>query len=148
MLPTQIQQKMSGRLRYEIKKLRGVRARLCELQDQYNEIQDLQNEADRREARSRILIGLIGAVELKSEGPDSVLSDLRESRTRPPVWKAMREYLRHAGEARIVDFERFFSLINLEDANRNSIESALKQHPRIFETEKRKREKFIFLKKR
>jgi hypothetical protein len=32
--------------------------------------------------------------------------------------------------------------------NRNSIESALKQHPRIFETEKRKREKFIFLKKR
>jgi hypothetical protein len=54
--------------------------------------------------------------------------------------------LRHVNEARIAQIEVFFESIKFREGNRNSIESALKRHPRIFELERKGREKYISLK--
>ena len=62
-----------------------------------------------------------------------------------PLWQAMREYLSFVPEARIAELEDFFQQISFAEGNRQAIESALKRHPKVFRTRKKKREKFIAL---
>jgi hypothetical protein len=76
--------------------------------------------------------------------PDSLRAEL-------PLWEAMREYLHYVPEARIADMEEFFGSefgVNLNGANRQAIESALKRHPEAFKTHKKGREKYISLREK
>jgi DICT domain-containing protein len=64
-----------------------------------------------------------------------------------PLWKVIREIVRHTGEVQIVKLERISQDFAFHKrVRRQSIESALAVHKRDFRITKRGREKFVALK--
>jgi hypothetical protein len=155
MFQNTIQESMHSRLWHEEQRIREINERLKELTKAYNEFLDLQKEAETRKRRMGVLFSLVGPIDYHApEGQEtehktamSVLSERADELSAGlPVWKAMREYLQHAREARIGEMEAFFKEVNYADGNRQAMESALKRHPKIFKIRKEKREKYISLK--
>lgn len=108
------------------------------------------------------LAGIMGSdlvVRTQNENTTSPIMDVVEDRmsmndmanswrfrTELPLWKAIKWYVGHAGEARINDILAFLEALEFEGANRNSVESALRVHLDDFSVKKRKNEKYISLK--
>jgi hypothetical protein len=72
----------------------------------------------------------------------------KQCRDNLSLWEAMKEYLQYVPEARIAETEAFFEAVQMPNANRQSMESALKRHPETFKIRKDNREKYISLKSR
>jgi hypothetical protein len=64
-----------------------------------------------------------------------------------PLWRAVREYLLIAGEAKVRDVQDFLGAMEFEKIGRQAIESALRSHGNVFRVVKRGRDKYISLKK-
>lgn len=149
-----IERQMRQRLHYEVSRTKEVTERMDALAPAYNEFNDLRKEAAERKAHMAILYGLIGD-DVRTADPDWVESGARhfvggndkEMRSQLPLWEAMKEYLQYVPEARIGEMEEFFSHIGYEEGNRQAIESALKRHPKEFTVRKKKREKYLSLRK-
>jgi hypothetical protein len=150
--PTERQ--MRQRLHYEAQRAKEIKERMEALAAAYNEFVDLRKEATERKVHMAILYGLIGD-DVYTTNPDWVETGARafvggndkEMRSQLPLWEAMKEYLQYVPEARIGEMEEFFSHIGYEEGNRQAIESALKRHPREFTVRKKKREKYLSLRK-
>jgi hypothetical protein len=134
-----------------------------EIAEAYNEFQDLLEEKARRKERITRLLALIGPWDHREVNFEESASEkaamhavgrtirnaqeLEEFRATLPLWQAMREYLLITKEARIGEMEEFFGHVGFAEGNRQAMESALKRHPRVFKTRKRKHEKYISLRK-
>lgn len=152
---------MRDRLHHEAGKVREAESRMSELSAAYNEYLDLRDETKRRKARVENLLTILGPWDWESLDADykehealQVLGiDVRnaeeaeELRARFPLWRAMQEYLKFVSEARIAEMEEFFDHVGYERANRQAIESVLRQHTAVFSTRKQGGAKLISLKK-
>ncbi len=77
------------------------------------------------------------------------MSPVEALRLETPLWMMMEEYLHHVPEARLTDMQDFLqSSVQIKEANRYAMESALKRHPDVFKVRKKGREKFVSLKQR
>jgi hypothetical protein len=149
-----IERQMRQRLHYDAKRTKEIKERMEVLATAYNEFLDLRKEHEERKAHMIVLYGLIGDDSYTSD-PDWVENKVRElvsgnadtMRSQLSLWEAMKEYLQYVPEARIGEMEEFFSHIGYEEGNRQAIESALKRHPKEFSVRKKKREKYLSLKK-
>ncbi len=149
---------MKQRLIHEIEHLSAIRKEMGELAAAYNRFIDLQADFERRRERAQRIAALLGqeGMWFKNRKSDEVYRDyleavgappfIAELRCELPVWEAMKEYLSHVPEARINEMLDFFQLFGHKGVNRQAIESALRRHPGVFATRKRKKEKFILLK--
>ena len=140
--------------------MRVVEKRMQELASAYNEFLDLREEKARRKPRIERLLALAGSWDWESPDWDykehealsiagatvTNATDAEALLSRLPLWEALREYLMIVPEARIGEIEGFLRDIGFKEGNRQAIESALKRHPTVFSTRKKKREKFISLK--
>jgi len=152
-----IAESMRQRLQHECKRLASVRNEMKAVAEAYNRFVDLCEEQLKRENRIKRIIGVLGPTEhirmIKEETePDSTLSSAitataRDLRDDLPLWEAMKEYLQHVPEARIAEMEEFFSSAEMPNANRQSMESALRRHSDTFRVRKDKRHKYISLRK-
>ena len=121
----------------------------------YNRYVDLKREIESRSNRIQRIMGVLGdeyleatcgndepiASETNLQGhPDNLRADL-------PLWRAIREYLLVAGEAKVGDIYQFLETVNFEKCSRQAIESALRSHQNVFRVAKRGRDKYISLKK-
>jgi hypothetical protein len=155
-----LEQSMRSRLHHETSRMKVIQKRTEKLSAAYNEFLDLRAEAERRKARVKRLLVLLGPWDFDSPANDYMEKDAQEIantyisnaeqlgrlRADMPLWHAMREYLSFVPEARIAEMEEFFDHIGFTEGNRQAMESALKRHPKVFRTHKRKREKYISLK--
>lgn len=152
--PHPIERQMRLRLYHEAQRMKEIKARMDALAGAYNEFRDLLKELPERKARMTILLGLIGedihspnSTWATSNATELAGSSLSALRSQLSVWEAMKEYLQHVPEARIGEMEEFFSHIGYEEGNRQAMESALKRRPKEFNVRRKKREKYISLKK-
>jgi len=155
-----IEAQMRDRLEHEVGRMRQIEKRMKELASAYNEFLDLREEKARRKQRIERLMALIGPWNWHSDKADYTNHDAQritgmyannatefeEWRAHLPLWEAMREYLSFVSEARIAEMEGFFDHIGFEEGNRQAMESALKRHPSVFKTRRKKREKYLSLK--
>ena len=151
---------MRDRLHYEVKRMGEVECRMKELAASYNEFLDLREQKAQRKPRIERLLALAGPWDWDSANFDyheneamritgvyaNTAQDAAELLAKLPLWEAMVEFLSFVPEARIGEMERFFQDIDFPEGNRQAIESALKRHPSLFKTRKKKREKYISLK--
>jgi|SRR5579859_1764711 len=155
MFQNTIEEAMHSRLWHEEDRIQEINEELKRLTSAYNKFLDLQKEAEERKRRLQVLFSLVGPID--QNAPDNrgaehrfaislLKENVEELRSKLPLWKAMREYLRHAPEARIGEMEAFFQEMKFTDGNRQAIESALRRHPKVFKIRKEKREKYISLK--
>lgn len=152
--PLPLEKDMLDRLRHECARIGAIRSRMKELASCYNEYLDLREEETSRRQRAERIVAVIGPYDFESyslaaqEPARAYLSKSPEElRSGLPLWEAMREYLSYVPEARIGEMEEFFQRAGLAEGNRQAIESALKRHPKVFSTRKKKREKYIALRR-
>lgn len=159
-IPHPLEATMRDRLHHEIERMKAVESRMKEISVYYNEFLDLREEAKRRKQRIESLLAIVGPWDWESPKVDYVEHEAMDAvkkyprnaiefaalRAQLPLWEAMREYLSFVDEARIGEMEDFFRHVGFAEGNRQAIESALKRHPKVFKTRKKKREKYISLK--
>lgn len=155
-----VKARMKERVVADSKRLQAIREEMTSLSAAYNRFVDLREEQLAREKRIQRLIAILGPEEYadlskRDPAPDYPLASCFTAapdvlRQELPLWIAMQEYLGYVAEARIAEIESFFGMFGVEmlTVNRQAIESALKRHPDVFKTKKRKREKFISLRRR
>jgi hypothetical protein len=146
---------MIRRLEHECASLQPLRREMDKLAPAYNRYSDLKGEIESRSKRIQRLMGVLGeeclqalcgndepvASETNLQGdPDDLRADLS-------LWRAIREYLLIAGEAKVSDVQQFLEAMNFESVSRQAIESALRSHYSVFRAVKRGRDKYISLKK-
>ncbi len=137
----------------DAKKLNTVNGELGSLHETYLRYRELLEERSSLEDRLRVNLSIIGNIagDKKPTLEDVrfdlglAISDVDKERKTIPLWKVIREIIRHTEKIRIVDLE-----IQLEtfgySVTRQAIESAIKTHPSTFRDTKRSREKFVSLK--
>jgi|HubBroStandDraft_3_1064219.scaffolds.fasta_scaffold467682_2 hypothetical protein len=154
--PADICARLQERLLHECQSMRSKRQRMKKLASAYNEYLDLDEEIKVVHHRMSIILGLLGPGRT-SEAVDTDTTNClgqtleafdspKELRERLTLWRAIREYLRVAGESRISDVQAFLSWIGIQDFSRQALESALVNHEDVFEISKRGRERYIALK--
>jgi hypothetical protein len=149
-----VQGMMRQRLEHECASLQPLRKEMEKLAPAYNRYVDLKGEIESRSKRIQRLMGVLGeeylfhmcghdepvASETNLQGhPDDLRADLS-------LWRAIREYLLVAGEAKVGDVQQFLETSEFE-VSRQAIESALRSHDSVFRVVKRGRDKYISLKK-
>lgn len=159
-IPHPLEATMRDRLHHEVDRMKTIECRMKEISAAYNEFLDLRDEAKQRKRRIERLLAIVGPWDWESpkvdyaehEAMDVVkkyprnATEFEALRAQLPLWEAMREYLSFVDEARIGEMEDFFRYIEFTEGNRQAIESALKRHPKVFKTRKKKREKYVSLK--
>ncbi len=133
--------------------LNTMQDRLHELHPHYREYIELVSRLRQTEERAAATLGMLFGVkspniekivdsynELESAGSTVItsVSDL-------PLWKTIREMLRHVPEMQVIDIERMMKELGVQ-TGRTAIDSAIATHKDIFAVRKRGREKFISLK--
>jgi len=149
-----VERQMRQRLHYEAQRAKEIKDRMEALAVAYNEFLDLRTEQLGRKSHMTVLYGLIGDDHYTND-PNWAETEVRALvggtenalRSELSLWEAMKEYLQYVPEARIGEMEEFFSHIGYDEGNRQAIESALKRHPKEFSVRKKKREKYISVKK-
>jgi hypothetical protein len=155
-----VQSEMRQRLHHEVSRMRVIEQRMRELSPAYNEFLDLREEKARRKPVIERLLAVAGPWDWESPESDykehealriaginvNDAADAEALLSKLPLWEAMREYLKFVPEARISEMESFFDHVGFKEGNRQAMESALKRHPNVFKTRKKKREKYIALK--
>lgn len=141
----------------ECSRVRKIRTEKKRYADAYNRFVLLQKELQERERKIEELAGILGVdrfVDAANDDSSSAIGevagndlDISQLRHELPIWKAIRWYIGHVGEARINDVLAFLAKgCGFQNANRNGVESALRLHPETFNIRMNKREKFISLK--
>jgi hypothetical protein len=147
-----VQNMMLQRLEHECASMQSARKELSELASAYHRYVDLKTQIDERSKRIQRIIGILGTDSIENLGSAEVRSEtnlqgepewLREELS---LWRAIKEYLAIAGEAKVGDMQMFFSAMNYE-ISRQAVESALRSHESTFRVSRRGREKYVSLKK-
>jgi hypothetical protein len=146
---------LQERLLHECKTMRSKQERKKKLASAYHEFLDLDEELKVVHHRMSIILGLFGSgriAETVDTDATNCLSQTldafdspTELRKKLTLWRAIREYLRVAGESRISDVQAFLSWIGIQDFTRQALESALQNHEDVFEISKKGRERYIAL---
>jgi hypothetical protein len=151
-----VQEMMRQRLEHECASLQPLREEMDKLASAYNRYVDLKTEIESRGKRIQKLMATLGPeyLEAKVEGQNESVDDEtnqqgdpHELRANFPLWRAVREYLRLAGEAKVGDVQHFLEASGFEKCGRQAIESALRSHDNVFRVVRRGRDKYISLKK-
>ncbi len=150
--------RLQQRLLHESRSVRSIKQKMKELASAYNQFLDLDHELESRHHRMSIIMGLFGPdrVEQTIKIDDTTcleeaLADHtspQELRKKLRLWRAVREYLRVAGNSTIGDVHAFLTSMGIKDITRQAIESALKQHEDAFEITKRGHERYIALRRK
>jgi hypothetical protein len=113
----------------------------------------LLEERSSLQDRLRVNLSIIGNIAGGEEQLREVLRydqgfaifDVDEERKTIPLWKVIREIVRHTEKIRIADLEIQLQTFGYS-VTRQAIESAIKPHPSVFRDSKPSREKFVSLK--
>jgi hypothetical protein len=147
-----VERMMHQRLEHECASMQLARKEISELASAYHRYVDLKVQIEQRGKRIQRLMGILGTDSIESMGSEDVRTETnlqgepKELREELSLWRAIREYLIVAGEAKVGDVQGFFSGMNYE-VSRQAIESALRSHDSVFRVVKRGRDKYISLKK-
>jgi hypothetical protein len=122
---------------------------------QYHRYRDLQAEVDARWKRIVYILRLIGpdrAAKIMGSDETGILLEATDTppqsddgRVGLPIWKAIREYLREAGEARVGEIQSFLAWLGFENVSRQAIESALKRHEGTFRIRTKRHQRIVSL---
>jgi hypothetical protein len=153
---------MQKRLLNECRRIRSIRHEMEDLASAYLRYKDLEEDLAKRRHSSSSLLGLFGpalvadtkkvAATMEADDLACLEETLKERRSPEElreeltVWRAVREYVRLAGESSIVDIQQFLEWVGIKNVTRQAIESALRQHKEDFEISKRGHEKYVALK--
>jgi hypothetical protein len=147
---------MAKRLSHDEHERERLEAELESLSSGYNKYMDVLGQIKTHERSIDKLKAIIGYgaspfISLlgytQPESPDDVEAEKkgRELRRNLELWEAIEQYLRFTPEAKVRDVLDFMETVEI-CASRQSIEAAIKAHPRIFRIQKKKREKYVSLK--
>jgi hypothetical protein len=139
--------------RLDAEKLSTVNGELARLHESYLRYKELLEERSSLEDRLRVNFSIVGHIAdaaesglLDSLGDQEGLAiNVNEERKAIPLWKVIREIIKHTEKIRIVDLESQLRAFGYR-TTRQAIESVIKTHPSVFRTTKRNREKFVSLK--
>lgn len=133
--------------------LNTMQDRLHELHPHYREYIELMGKLRQTEERAGATLGMLFGA--KSPNIAEIVDSYNELEaagstiifpvSELPVWKAIREMLRHVPEMQVIDIERMMKELGVQ-TGRTAIDSAIATHKDIFAVRKRGREKFISLK--
>jgi hypothetical protein len=147
---------LQERLVHENKILLAKKKLRKKLSSAYNRYVDVDREISAAHYRISILAGLLGAqaiAEIVKTNPKACLGETLEEfpsltalREKLRLWRAVREYVRVAGESRIGDIQEFLEWIGIPDFSRQALESALQNHQDSFEITKKGHERYVALK--
>jgi hypothetical protein len=146
---------MSSRLTHDEHELDRLEAELGGLSSGYHKYLDVLGQIRAHERSLEKLKAVIGygaapmGVVLgyvQPECPDDLDAEKAGKRLRRSLelWEAVEQYLRFVPEAKIKDILEFMEMVKV-NASRQSVEAAIKAHPKVFRAQKRKGEKFISL---
>jgi hypothetical protein len=135
----------------ECRHLTEIRKEMKKHSDAYFRYCDLRVERERVSALIVKIHGVLGKFsppvtpEMATEiSPRPLVSD--ETRLDLKIWEVLELFLASIeGKASVREFQDFLSFMDL-DATSQAIESAVKVHPELFETQMEGREKFLKLK--
>lgn len=138
--------------RLDAERLSTVNGELASLHESYLRYKELLEHRSSLEDRLRVNLSIVGHI---LGGEEELLDSLRddqglaidvaEERKITPLWKVLREIIKHTEKIRIVDLEIQLQTFGYS-ITRQAIESAIKTHPSVFRDTKRNREKFVSLK--
>jgi hypothetical protein len=123
---------------------------------QYLRYVDCGNQVKEHWKRIVYILRLIGPDRANEIMPSDETGILREAVDNPPqsddgrailpLWKAMREFLREAGDSKVGEIQSFLTWLGFENVTRQSIESAIKRHESRFRVRTKGRERIVSLK--
>lgn len=147
---------LQERLVHENKVLISKKKLRKQLTSAYNRYVDVDREIDAAHHRMSILVGLLGPdaiAEVVKTNQRARLGETLEEfpsltalREKLRLWRAIREYVRVAGESRIGDIQEFLEWIGIPDFSRQALESALQNHQDSFQVTKKGHERYVALK--
>lgn len=153
---------MQKRLLNECRRIHSIRQEMDELASAHLRYLDLKEDLAIRRHSTSSLLGLFGPklvaetkkmVETENTEDKTYLEETLNERGAPDelreelrLWRAVREYVRLAGESSIGDIQEFLDWVGIKSVTRQAIESALRQHRETFEVAKRGHERFVALK--
>ena len=153
---------MQKRLLNECRRIRSTRQEMETLASAHLRYLDLEEDLAKHLHSSSSLLGLFGpdhmaetkklAAMMKNDDLSCLEETLKqrrspeELRAELTLWRAVREYVRLAGESSVGDIQQFLDWIGIKNVTRQAIESALRQHRAEFELTKRGRERYVALK--
>jgi hypothetical protein len=98
------------------------------------------------------LIGFERAAEIIQSDTTGILNEIPkqspqydELNAKLPLWKAMREFLRESGEAKVGDIRAFLEWMDYKPVSRQSLESAIRRHPKEFRVRTKGHERIVAL---
>lgn len=146
---------MNSRLEHDQQALERLEHELVALSPGYHKYLDTMEQIRAHERSLEKLQAIIGygaapfgvLLHTQPESPDDVQEEKegKELRRNLELWEAIEQYLRFIPEARVKEILEFAEAVKMR-ASRQSIEAAIKAHPRVFRIQKKKREKFVSLK--
>lgn len=144
------------RLLSECRKVLSGREEMEALAPQYFRYVDCKKDVNDRWKRIMYILRLIGPERAAEIMRSEVTGILREAVANPPqsddgrsvlpLWKAMREHLREAGDSKIGEIQAFLTWMGFENVTRQGIESAIKRHENWFRVRTRGNERIVSLK--
>jgi hypothetical protein len=147
---------LQQRLIHACGQVRDIRQRMTELAPAYNEFIDLREQLKKHTSQINNLKGVFGPgyPDVMQDDKSDVIGETsevtpswKEMRDTVPLWIAVREYLAASGEAKVGEVDDFLNHLQFPNVRRQSIESALRRHPKTFRVRKVGKEKLISLKK-
>jgi hypothetical protein len=148
---------MQQRLLHECESIRNIRREMEKLTRAYNRFVDLREQLAGHENRMQNIVAVLGPemfIQTAKQDESDVIGNtveispsVRQLREAQPLWKAIRECLRVAREAKVREVQEFLTYFGIKGVNRQAIESALQRHPKAFRVVKRGRDKYISLRK-
>jgi hypothetical protein len=133
--------------------MRSARQEIEQLAAAYFRYMDLDRQFETSRHRTSIILGLLGPAHV-AETMGAIGADClaefpapEELRKKLRLWRAVREYLRMAGESKVGDVQEFLNGLGMENVTRQAIESAMKRHADWFEITKKGHERYVKLKK-
>lgn len=149
-----IRDKLKTRLDESIRTINEAGKELDGLQEVEERIHLLRNQVDDARISASRITHMLGndktRAKLKQIDSAAERRDIQQSskysRSKAvSVRSFMDEYLKVAGESKVGDIVSFLQHIGVDYAKRQTVETALKNHPDEFEVIKRGREKFVSL---
>lgn len=149
--------KMRQRLLRECEGVVAERENLEDLAPHYFRYVDSEKHLREHWKRIMYIVRLLGGVDRAAKivklDPTGVLREIQENppqsddgKSRLPLWKAMREYLREEGESKLGDIRVYLESKEFTDLSRQTIESAIKRHSKTFSVRTARHERFVSLK--
>lgn len=143
------------RLLSECKGVVAGREEMETLAAQYLRYVDCNKQVKEHWKRILYILRLIGPDRAAEIMQSDMTGVLREAVDNPPqsddgrvilpLWKAMREFLREAGDSRVGEIQSFLTWLGFENVTRQAIESAIKRHESRFRVRTKGRERIVSL---